>query len=72
MLISASFAALVMIALTTAYFVAWALTQIGMAGIDVHRGHVNLNLRRDFFQIEAADAASGEAHAGFELHRNPF
>jgi cellulose synthase/poly-beta-1,6-N-acetylglucosamine synthase-like glycosyltransferase len=33
MLISASFAALVMIALTTAYFVAWALTQIGMAGI---------------------------------------
>ena len=33
MLISTGFAALVVIALTTAYFVAWALTQIGMAGI---------------------------------------
>ena len=33
MLTSAGFAALVVIALTTTYFVAWALTQIGMAGI---------------------------------------
>ena len=46
--------------------------QVGMAGIDVHRGHIDFDLGRDFFQIEAADAASRESHAGFELHRNPF
>src|SRR6185312_13197562 len=46
--------------------------QVGMAGVDVYRGHVHFNLGRDFFQIEAADTAGGEPHAGFEFHRNPF
>ncbi len=36
-------------------------------GRDVH-----FDLGRDFFQIETADAVSGESHAGLELHRNPF
>ena len=46
--------------------------QVGMAGIDVHRGYVHFDLGRNFFQIKAADAMSRESHAGLELYRNPF
>ena len=46
--------------------------QIGLAGIDVHRRHVDFDFGRKFLEIEAADAVRAEAHAGLELHGNPL
>ena len=46
--------------------------QVGMSGIDVHRRNVHLNLGRDLFQIEAANATGRESHARLEFHRNPL
>src|SRR6185369_5082900 len=46
--------------------------QVGMRGVDIHRCYVYLDLGRNFFQIEAADAAGCESHSSLELHRNPF
>ena len=45
--------------------------EVGLCRIDVDRSDVNLDFRRNFFQVKAADAVSAEAQAGFEFHGNP-
>src|SRR5437667_8454677 len=46
--------------------------KVRSAGINVHRRHINLDFRRNFFEIELANAARAEAETGFELHRYPL
>src|SRR3984885_6878231 len=43
-----------------------------MTRIDIDRRHVNFDLWRNFFKIEAADAVCVKTEASFEFNRNPL
>src|SRR3984885_10855323 len=43
-----------------------------MPGINIDGRHVNFDLWRNFFEIEAADAVRIKTEAGFEFNRNPL
>ena len=45
--------------------------QIGAAGIDIHRRHVDFDFGRKLLEIEATDAVSAETYTGLEAYGNP-
>ena len=46
--------------------------QIRMSRIDIHRSHVDFNLRRNLFEIKTADAMRRHPHPSLEFRRNPL